>query len=58
MLLEVVKMRKKYKSTNDVAQPMSKQEKGVLLGSTLHLAQDGESFKGYSKIKKKWRWQK
>jgi hypothetical protein len=41
-----------------MAQPTSKKEKEVLLGSVQHLAKDGPSFKGYSEIKKKWRWQR
>ena len=49
--MEVVKIRKNYKSTNDVVQPMSKQKKEVLLGSAHLLAEDGPSFKGHSKIK-------
>jgi hypothetical protein len=47
----VVKIRKKYKSINDVAQPRSKQKKEVLLSSAHLLAKDGPSFKGYSEIK-------
>jgi hypothetical protein len=56
--LEVVKIRKKSKSTNNVAQPTSKQEKEVLMGSAQLLSKDRPSFKGYGTIKKKWRWQR
>ena len=44
-------MRKKSKSTNDVAQPTSKQEKEVLMGLAQLLSKDRPSFKGYGKIK-------
>ena len=50
-MLEVVKMKKKYKSTKNVAQSTSKQKKEVLLGSAQLLADDGLGFKRYNKIK-------
>ena len=44
-------MRKKSKSTKDVAQPTSKQDKEVLMGSAQLLSKDRSSFKGYGVIK-------
>ena len=49
--MEVVKMRKKYKPTKNKARPMSKQRKGVLLGSAQPLVSDGLGYKRYNKIK-------
>jgi hypothetical protein len=49
--MEVVKIRKKYKSTNDVARPTQKKE--ALLGSAHHLQKAGRASRDRDKAKVK-----